>query len=83
VCGTPIGDGGWPPAAGPPGRRGTGKLTRMLADGGVAAIAVEPSASMCAVLRSVTRVPVIAAVAEALPFANNTLAWSCPGRVDT
>jgi SAM-dependent methyltransferase len=56
---------------------GTGKLTRMLADGGVAAIAVEPSARMCAVLRSVTRVPVIAAVAEALPFANNTLACVC------
>ena len=35
---------------------GTGKLTRMLAGAGVAVIAVEPSAAMRTVLRSVTRV---------------------------
>jgi SAM-dependent methyltransferase len=56
---------------------GTGKLTRMLADAGVAAIAVEPSATMRAVLRSVTLVPVIAAIAEALPLANGALACVC------
>jgi hypothetical protein len=53
---------------------GTGKLTRMLASAGVAAIAVEPSAAMRTVLRSVTRVPVIAAIAEALPLANGAFA---------
>jgi hypothetical protein len=36
----------------------------MLADAGVAAIAVEPSATMRTVLRSLTRVSVIAAIAE-------------------
>jgi len=56
---------------------GTGKLTRMLAGAGVAVIAVEPSAAMRTVLRSVTRVSVIAAIAEALPFANSTLACAC------
>jgi SAM-dependent methyltransferase len=56
---------------------GTGKLTRMLAVAGVAAIAVEPSAAMRTVLRSVTRVPVIAAIAEALPLANSTLGCMC------
>jgi SAM-dependent methyltransferase len=56
---------------------GTGKLTRMLADGGVAAVAVEPSASMRTVLRSMTRAPVIAAIAEALPLANSTLTCVC------
>jgi SAM-dependent methyltransferase len=56
---------------------GTGKLTRMLASAGVAVIAVEPSAAMRTVLRSVTHVPVIAAIAEALPFANSTLGCVC------
>src|SRR5262249_4264619 len=56
---------------------GTGKLARMLAGAGVAVIAVEPSAGMRTVLRSVTRVPVIAAIAEALPFANSTLGCVC------
>jgi SAM-dependent methyltransferase len=56
---------------------GTGKLTRMLAGAGVALIAVEPSVAMRTVLRDVTRVPVIAAVAEALPFVNSTLACAC------
>ena len=56
---------------------GTGKLTRMLAGAGVAVTAVEPSAAMRTVLRSVTRVPVIAAVAEALPFADSALACVC------
>jgi SAM-dependent methyltransferase len=56
---------------------GTGKLTRMLASAGVAVIAVEPSAAMRTVLRSVTRVPMIAAVAEALPLVNSTLACVC------
>jgi SAM-dependent methyltransferase len=56
---------------------GTGKLTRVLAPADVAVTAVEPSAAMRTVLRSVTRVPVIAAVAEALPFADGTLACVC------
>jgi SAM-dependent methyltransferase len=56
---------------------GTGKLSRMLTDGGVAAVAVEPSARMRTLFRSMTRVPVVAAIAEALPFANSTLACVC------
>jgi SAM-dependent methyltransferase len=56
---------------------GTGKLTGMLADAGVAAVAVEPSATMRTVLRSVTRASVIAAIAEALPFGNSTLGCVC------
>jgi SAM-dependent methyltransferase len=56
---------------------GTGKFTRMLASAGVAVIAVEPSATMRTVLRSVTRVPVIAAIAEGLPFPNGAFACVC------
>jgi SAM-dependent methyltransferase len=56
---------------------GTGKLTRMLADAGVAAIAAEPSAAMRTVLRSVSHVSVVAAIAEALPFANRALGCVC------
>jgi hypothetical protein len=43
---------------------GTGKLTRVLVSAGVAVIAVEPSAAMRTVLRSVTSVPIIAAIAD-------------------
>jgi SAM-dependent methyltransferase len=49
----------------------------MLAGAGVAVIAVEPLAAMRTVLRSVTPVPVIAAIAEALPMANGAFACVC------
>jgi SAM-dependent methyltransferase len=51
--------------------------TRVLARADVAVTAVEPSAAMRTVLRSVTRVPVIAAVAGALPFPDGALACVC------
>jgi SAM-dependent methyltransferase len=59
---------------------GTGKLTRVLAPADVAVTAIEPSAALRTVLRSVTHVPVIAAVAEALHFANGALARVCVGQ---
>lgn len=53
---------------------GTGISTRLLAPTGAAVIAVEPVAGMRAVLaRALPSVPVLAATAEALPFADTTL----------
>ena len=53
---------------------GTGKLTRVLVPAGAALLAVEPVAGMRTVLhRELPAVPVAAAVAEALPFADGAL----------
>ena len=53
---------------------GTGKLTRLLVPAGAALLAVEPVAGMRSVLhRELPAVPVAAAVAEALPFADGAL----------
>jgi SAM-dependent methyltransferase len=53
---------------------GTGKLTRVLATGPGQVVAVEPMAGMRAQLRRATpTVPVLAASAEQLPFANGSL----------
>lgn len=53
---------------------GTGKLTRLLTSTGAIVLAAEPVAGMRAVLhRSVTGVPVVAAGAEALSFADGAL----------
>lgn len=52
---------------------GTGKLTGLLQATGAAVIAVEPVAGMRQVLhRNLPEIPVVAAVAEALPFAPET-----------
>ena len=63
-----------------PGRRvcdlaaGTGKLTRLLVPTGAEFVAVEPVAGMREILRArVPQVPVVAATAEALPFAPSSL----------
>ncbi len=63
-----------------PGRRvgdvaaGTGKLTRQLSATGAECVAAEPSADMREVFRrAVPDVPVLAAVAEALPLASRCL----------
>jgi SAM-dependent methyltransferase len=63
-----------------PGRRvvdlaaGTGKLTRLLVPAGAELVAVEPVAGMRDVLHAtMPRVPVLAATAEALPFAPSSL----------
>ncbi|MBT8213482.1 MAG: methyltransferase domain-containing protein [Acidimicrobiia bacterium] len=50
---------------------GTGKLTRELA-GRCQVVAVEPVSQMHEVLREITNVPVVEAVAEGLPFADGT-----------
>jgi len=53
---------------------GTGKLTRVLVPAGAALLAVEPVEGMRTVLhRELPAVPVAAAVAEALPFADGAL----------
>ena len=53
---------------------GTGKLTRLLVPAGAALLAAEPVEGMRTVLhRELPTVPVAAAVAEALPFADGTL----------
>jgi SAM-dependent methyltransferase len=53
---------------------GTGKLTALIADAGADLIAVEPVASMRERLRErLPQVPVLAAVAETLPFASKSL----------
>lgn len=64
-----------------PGRRvldlaaGTGKLTRLLPASGAQVVALEPVVGMREVLRrNLPVVPVVAAVAEALPFAAETFA---------
>ncbi len=52
---------------------GTGKLTRALVPTGAALVAAEPSASMRAAFRTaVPAVPVLAATAEQLPFADGS-----------
>jgi SAM-dependent methyltransferase len=53
---------------------GTGKLTRALLGSGARVIAVEPVAAMAEMLRSLTPgVELLAATAEALPFATDTV----------
>lgn len=53
---------------------GTGILTRLLVPSGASIIAVEPVEGMRAMLRATTpAVPVVSAVAEALPFADASL----------
>jgi SAM-dependent methyltransferase len=57
---------------------GTGKFTRALVEVGLSPIAVEPVAEMRARLRAVdTAVPVVAGVAEHLPFRSGTLDAVC------
>lgn len=52
---------------------GTGKLTRLLATTGAAVVAAEPVLEMARVLRrELSAVPLVAAVAEALPFADGS-----------
>jgi SAM-dependent methyltransferase len=54
---------------------GTGKLTRLLVGAGLPVVAVEPVAGMRAAFRAVLpSVPLVAGTAEAMPFADGSLA---------